>query len=459
MSEPRVYPDAIAMTPWTGAPPQARVRVPGSKSLTNRALIVAALADGSSTLTGALDSEDTRVMVDALGRLGITVVHDADAATLAVTGCGGQIPARQAELFLANSGTSLRFLTALVALGHGTYTLDGTPRMRQRPVLDLLLALASLGADAQSALATGCPPVSVKADGLEGGFALVSGNVSSQFLSGLLMALPYAREATEVEVEERLVSRPYVAMTLAVMEAFGVPVRNRKFRRFHVPLGRYQGRTYTIEPDASAASYFFAAAALTGGTVTLEGLGTDSLQGDLAFVDVLEHMGCTVVRGRDATTVTGGPLRGVNVDMNAISDTVMTQAVVALFASGVSRIRNVGHIRHKETDRLAALATELRKLGASVDEQEDGLIIVPPERITPATIATYDDHRMAMSFALAGLKAEGVNILAPGCVAKTYPRFWDDLAQLRDDSRSPGGGGIVKNIWSRAVSLGLNEEI
>jgi 3-phosphoshikimate 1-carboxyvinyltransferase len=222
-----------------------------------------------------------------------------------------------------------------------------------------------------------------------------------------------------------------VAMTLAVMQAFGVRVENRKFRRFDIKPAHYRGRVYPIEPDASAASYFFAAAAITGGTVTVEGLGSDSLQGDLAFVDVLEHMGCTVIREREATTVTGGPLRGVNVDMNAISDTVMTQAVVALFASGVSRIRNVGHIRHKETDRLAALATELRKLGATVDEHDDGLVIVPPETITPARIATYDDHRMAMAFALAGLKAEGITILDPGCVAKTYPGFWEDLAGLR----------------------------
>jgi 3-phosphoshikimate 1-carboxyvinyltransferase len=221
-------------------------------------------------------------------------------------------------------------------------------------------------------------------------------------------------------------------MTLAVMEAFGVQAGNRKFQRFDVRPARYTGRDYRIEPDASAASYFFAAAAITGGTVTVEGLGTESLQGDVAYVDVLEHMGCTVVRDRDATTVTGGPLRGVDVDMNAISDTVMTQAVVAMFASGMSRIRNVGHIRHKETDRIAAVATELRKLGATVDEREDGLVLFPPETITPARIATYDDHRMAMAFALAGLKADGITILDPACVAKTYPGFWDDLARLSE---------------------------
>ncbi|HMB07594.1 MAG TPA: 3-phosphoshikimate 1-carboxyvinyltransferase [Isosphaeraceae bacterium] len=412
------------------APPDLRVRVPGSKSLTNRALIVAALADGPSTLTGALASDDTRVLVEALGRLGIVVAHDPATATIALGGCGSRLPARAAELDLANSGTSLRFLTALVATGAGTYRLDGTPRMRQRPVADLLQALNGLGADARSDLGTGCPPVTVRARGLDGGYAFVKGDVSSQFLSGLLMALPYARDVTTVAVQGVLVSRPYVAMTTAVMEAFGVRIGNRKFRRFDVRPARYRGRTYAIEPDASAASYFFAAAAITGGTVTVEGLGAASVQGDLAFVDVLEHMGCTVARARDATTVTGGPLRGVDVDMNAISDTAMTQAVVALFARGMSRIRNVGHIRHKETDRIAALAAELRKLGATVDEHPDGLVIFPPDRIAPARIATYDDHRMAMAFALAGLKAEGVTILDPGCVAKTYPRFWDDWSAL-----------------------------
>jgi 3-phosphoshikimate 1-carboxyvinyltransferase len=240
-------------------------------------------------------------------------------------------------------------------------------------------------------------------------------------------------DTTTVEVQGVLVSQPYVTMTLKVMEAFGVKVSNRKFRRLDVYPARYRGREYTIEPDASAASYFFALAALTGGTITVEGLGTSTLQGDLGFVDILEHMGCSVTRMADRTTVKGGPLKAVDVDMNAVSDTVMTQAVVALFADGVSRIRNVAHIRHKETDRIAALATELRKLGARVDELPDGLVIDPPapDRLHPARIATYDDHRMAMSFALAGLRSPGVVILDPGCVAKTYPGFWDDLASVR----------------------------
>ena len=424
------YPPEITLTPWPSPPKAARVRVPGSKSLTNRALIVAALAEGKSHLTGALDSDDTRVMVEALQALGIDVSHDPSSSTIDVTGSLGRVPAKQAELFVANSGTSLRFLTALVALGHGTYRLDGVPRMRQRPVSDLLAALNGLGAVATSDLGNGCPPVTVEASGIDGGYAFVKGDVSSQFLSGLLMALPYGRDTTSVEVQGTLVSKPYVTMTLDVMEAFGVRTGRKGDRRFSVEPGRYEGRAYAIEPDASAASYFFALAAITGGSVTVEGLGTGSLQGDVAFVDLLEHMGCRVERGKAATTVHGAPLRGVDVDMNAISDTVMTLGVVALFARGITRIRNVAHIRHKETDRIAALAAELRKLGATVDEHPDGLVIIPPASIAPARIATYDDHRMAMSFALAGLAAPGVTILDPGCVAKTYPRFWDDLGQI-----------------------------
>jgi 3-phosphoshikimate 1-carboxyvinyltransferase len=426
--------------PWEGPPPRAVVRVPGSKSLTNRALIVAALADGPSILTGALDCEDTRVMVEALRTLGIDVAHQPTSATIQLQGCGGKVPARAAALHVANSGTSLRFLTAMLATAQGTYQLDGSPRMRQRPISDLLDALRGLGADARSDLGTGCPPVTINACGLDGGYAFVKGDVSSQFLSGLLMALPYASDTTTVEVQGILVSQPYVVMTLSVMEAFGVTIGNRKFHRFDIDPARYRGRNYAIEPDASAASYFFAMAAITGGSITVDGLGTTSIQGDMTFVDILEHMGCTIARGPTRTTVTAGRLRAVDVDMNALSDTVMTLAVVALFADGVSRIRNVAHIRHKESDRIAALAVELRKLGARVDELPDGLVIDPPapERLQGASIATYNDHRMAMSFALAGLRVPGVTIQDPGCVAKTYPGFWDDLEGLRTGAPAEG---------------------
>jgi 3-phosphoshikimate 1-carboxyvinyltransferase len=423
------YPDEIAVTPLT-VPPRATVQVPGSKSLTNRALIVAALARGTSRIEGALDSDDTRVMVDSLERLGIAVAHDRAAGTIAVSGCDGRMPSREADLYVANSGTSLRFLTAMVALGQGTFRLDGTSRMRERPVADLLAALNGLGADARSDLGTGCPPVTVHADGLDGGFAIVKGDVSSQFLSGLLMVLPYARTPTTVEVDGRLVSAPYVTLTTSVMEAFGIMPANHAFRTFNVKPSSYQARTYVVEPDATAASYFFAAAAVTGGTVTVDGLGIDSVQGDLAFVDILEHMGCRVERRSSSTTVTGGPLRGAAVDMNRVSDTVMTLAAVALFAQGETQIRNVAHIRHKETDRIAALAVELRKLGAAVEERSEGFLIFPPARVTPARISTYDDHRMAMAFAVVGLAARGITILDPGCVAKTYPGFWGDLKRL-----------------------------
>jgi 3-phosphoshikimate 1-carboxyvinyltransferase len=431
-----VYPAEITLKPWSAPPRRSVVQVPGSKSLTNRALIVGALAQGRSILRGALDSEDTRVMVAALQQLGFQVDHHVEEHLIEIEGRGGEIPTAEANLFVANSGTSFRFLTALVATGHGTYRLDGSPRMRQRPVADLLAALNRLGTEAVSEQGTGCPPVIVCARGLQGGHASVKGDISSQFLSGLLMALPYAREPTTLEVEGTLVSRPYVEMTLAVMTAFGARVEDQEFRSFYIQPARYRGyrgQSYKIEPDASAASYFFALAAITGSTMTVEGLGDQSLQGDLGFVNVLETMGCTVEHHAELTTVTGGPLRGADADMGDISDTVMTLAVVALFAKGTTRIRNVAHIRHKETDRIAALATELRRLGATVEEFPDGLRIDPPASLAPVRIATYDDHRMAMSFALAGIRAPGITILDPGCVAKTYPNFWEDLTKLSPD--------------------------
>jgi 3-phosphoshikimate 1-carboxyvinyltransferase len=428
--------DSITIEP--SGPVRGAIRPPGSKSITNRALVCAALARGESTLTGALDSEDTRVMIDSLGRLGLKIEHDSPAATIRVLGCGGRIPAQGAELYVANSGTTIRFLTAVAALGHGAFRLDGTPRMRQRPIGDLLDALQQLGADVTCESPGRCPPVVVRAAGLPGGRATVAGDISSQFLSGLLMAAPCADAPVELTVAGQLVSQPYVRMTLAVMEAFGAltPALSRKERetenldQFVIPAGcPYRGREYAIEPDASAASYFWAAAAITGGRVTVEGLSHHSLQGDVAFCDCLERMGCRVERGPDSITVEGRPLRGIETDMNAISDTVQTLAAVALAADRPTTIRGVAHIRHKETDRIGALASELRKLGASVDELPDGLRIVPGP-LRPARIETYDDHRMAMSLALVGLIAPGVVILNPACTAKTYPAFFKDLARL-----------------------------
>ena len=431
--------DAIEIQP-TG-PLRGSIRPPGSKSITNRALVCAALAEGESLLTGALESEDTRVMVDALGQLGLAIHHDAVAGTIRVFGSGGRFPASEADLYVANSGTTMRFLTAVVTCGHGTYRLDGTPRMRERPVEDLLDALRQLGADVRSESENGCPPVLARASGLPGGRATVAGNISSQFLSGLLMVAPSAAGRVHLHVAGELVSEPYVRMTLAVMSAFGVWVRYEdtfslifptqgRLARFVVPAGQtYRAARYEIEPDASAASYFFAAAAVTGGQVTVEGLTRNSIQGDVAFCHCLARMGCQVRYGPKSITVVGGPLRGIDVDMNAISDTVQTLAAVALFAEGPTTITGVAHIRHKETDRISAVATELRKLGAEVDERPDGLRIVP-RRLRGAEIDTYDDHRMAMSLAVVGLASPGVVIRNPGCTAKTYPRFFDDLRDL-----------------------------
>jgi len=426
--------DSLKIEP-VSEPIRATVRPPGSKSITNRALICAALAEGTaaggSTLRGALDSEDTRVMIEGLRGLGIAVEVRDQGETLIVDGCGGKPPAKQAEIFVENSGTTIRFLTALVTLAEGDFTLDGIARMRKRPIGDLVDALNQLGADVRCRSENDCPPVTVRAQGLAGGVARIRGNISSQYLSGLLMAAPCAREAVALHVEGTLVSVPYVAMTLAVMESFGVSVQaTDDYAEILVPIDRgYQASDYAIEPDASAASYFWAAAAVTGGEVTVTGLSRESLQGDVCFVDCLEQMGCEVRYESDSVTVVGNSLRGVDVDMNAISDTVQTLAVVALFAEGTTTIRNVPHIRHKETDRIAAVATELRKLGATVVEHEDGLEITPGVFV-PAAVDTYNDHRMAMSFAIAGLVKPGVVINNPGCTEKTYPRFFEDLRAI-----------------------------
>ena len=430
-----VFADTLAMVP-TANPVTATVVVPGSKSITNRALLIAALADGPSVLTGALDSDDTRYMAEAIQALGLSVEHDAAAATFMVQGGGGTFPNDRADLFVGNSGTSMRFLIAALALGHGRYRVDGVPRMRQRPIDPLLDALNDLGADVRAEDDNGCPPVIVRADGLPGGPVTMAGDKSSQYFSALLMAAPYARNDVVITVEGDLVSKPYMTITAAVMRDFGVRtgIDDVDWRTFVVPSGqRYAGRHYPVEPDASNASYFFAAAAVTGGTVRVPGLGRTSTQGDLDFVRVLEAMGSTITIEDDYTEVAGPPigqLRGVDLDLNAISDTAQTLAAIAPFADGPTTIRGVGHMRLKETDRVAALATELRKLGQSVEERSDGLTI-NPRLITPAIVATYDDHRMAMSFAITGLASSGVTIADPGCVSKTFPDFFARLAEAR----------------------------
>ncbi len=410
-------------------PVRGRIRPPGSKSLTNRALIIAALAKGRSTLTGVLDSDDTRVMIESWRRLGVPIQQDLDQKTLVIDGCGGRLPAGEFELYLENSGTSIRFLTAACCLGSGTYRLDGNARMQERPIADLVTALQGFGADLECIAGTGCPPVLIRGRGLAGGRTEVAGDVSSQFLSALLMAVPGARGACEIAVSGELVSLPYVEMTLEVMRAFGVSVEQSDDGRFVCQPQIYRGRDYAIEPDASGASYFFALAAVTGGSVTVEGLSKHSLQGDVEFATALEQMGCTMTWGEQEITVTGGELTGVDIDMNAISDTAQTLACVAVFAQGPTRIRGVKHMRYKETDRVFAVVTELSKLGVRVEEHEDGMTIHPGP-MQGAQIHTYHDHRMAMSFALVGLRVPGVTILNPGCTAKTYPDYFQDLERM-----------------------------
>lgn len=439
------YPERLEIVPLAKLP-RAVVSVPGSKSITNRALVLAALLHGFE-LRGALDSEDTEFMTQSLQVLGWLVHLDSDGTVRIGRDDWGNddsssfLPSR-ADLFVGNSGTTMRFLCAFVSLGHGTYRLDGTPRMRQRPIEDLLSALRQLGVDAVSENGNGCPPVIIRSQGLRGGRVRIKGDVSSQFLSGLLMVAPCANDETIIEVEPPLVSVPYVRMTIEMMRSFGFQVHVSDWTQFRIPanqdprkqiIASGQDRplsTYAVEPDASAASYFWAAAAVTGGTVTVTDLTRQSIQGDIRFVDLLEQMGCRIEECSSGITVHGRPLRGIDVDMNDISDTVMTLGAVACFAEGPTTIRNVAHIRHKETDRIAALATELRRVGAEVEEFADGLRITP-RPLHGASIKTYQDHRMAMSMALIGLKIPGVVIEDPGCVAKTYPGYWVDLERLR----------------------------
>jgi 3-phosphoshikimate 1-carboxyvinyltransferase len=433
MPNNRLYPDYLAIEPLQ-QPPRAQVHVPGSKSITNRALILAALrtkVGETCSLQHVLHSEDTHVMMESLRRLGWIITEDGDSVLIQRSTGSRLVPHERADLYIANSGTSMRFLTALVSLGSGMYRIDGNARMRQRPIQDLIDALRTLGVDIQSEHDNGCPPVLVQANGWPNSLVAIRGDTSSQFLSALLLTAPSATREILIELHGPLVSEPYVTMSIDMVRQFGGHIDRPTERRFHVYPQVVPGPThYIVEPDASAASYFFAAAALTGGTVTVTGLSRRSLQGDVAFVDVLAQMGCRVEECDSGITVHGRPLRSVEVDMNAISDTVMTLAAVACFAEGTTTIRNVAHIRHKETDRLTALATELRKLGMIVEVSSDGLKLTPAP-LQGAVIETYDDHRMAMSLALIGLRVPGIVIRDPGCVAKTYPDFWTDMEQLR----------------------------
>ncbi len=412
-------------------PPIATIEVPGSKSFTNRALLVAALANGQSTLTGALFSDDTHYMCKSLQRLGVQIVEDKEKDTFHVTGNGGVIPIQRAELYIGNSGTTSRSLISYVSLGYGEFIIDGDEPMRGgRPISDLMDALEQLGVSVRSEFENGYLPVIVNANGINGGKTKLDASRSSQFLTSLMLVAPYAKDGMEIEVIGNL-KTPYIDITMAVMEAFGVEVINTGYTLFSISDGqKYQSRAYHIEPDASSASYFFGAAAITGGRVTVKHLHTDSKQGDVQFIRVLERMGCQVDVSDNGITVRGpDQLRGIDVDMKDISDTALTLAAIAPFADSPVIIRNIEHTRWQETDRIFAMVTELRKLGVPVVEHQDGLEI-SPSPITPAAIDTYHDHRVAMAFSLIGLKVPGIRINDPDCVRKTFPDYFEVLKGL-----------------------------
>ncbi|CAN5883452.1 3-phosphoshikimate 1-carboxyvinyltransferase [soil metagenome] len=423
------FPEEIQIEPLVHSV-DATIRVPGSKSVTNRALIVAALADGTSTIRNPLFSDDSFWLMQALVRLGFEVEADRSAGLVRIEGRAGSIPSGDVEVFVGNAGTVARFLPPALALGPGPYRVDGSARMRERPVEDLVEAMRNLGSAVRYADEDGCFPLVVEGGGLAGGKARVSGGRSSQFLSGLLMAAPGAEEEVVLEVAGELVSKPYVGITSDVMRSFGVEV-SKKDGTYTVSPGTYAAQDYKVEPDASGASYFMAAAAVTGGKVRIPDLGKDSPQGDLRFAEVLGAMGCRVDLGSDFIEVQGPEqLRGVEVDMNELSDTMMTLAAIAPFADGPTTITNVEHTRYQETDRVSAVATELNRLGVPAVEAQDSIRIIP-RSIRPGTVQTYDDHRMAMAFALIGLKTEGIRIKDPGCVTKTFPDYFQRLAELK----------------------------
>jgi 3-phosphoshikimate 1-carboxyvinyltransferase len=444
-------------------PLNASVRVPGSKSLTNRALLIAALADGQTRIENALFSDDSRYFAAALQTLGFDLRLDENAKTMTVTGLGGRIPAQSADLFIGNAGTAARFLSAFLTLGHGQYTLDGEPRMRERPIGDLVEALEALGAVIEPILDNSilessnieyrvsniapsisnqqskiqnpkslCPPITIHASGLPGGRANIAGDISSQFLSALLMVAPYAQNPVELTLSTELNSKPYVEMTMMIMEEFGVTINSSGYAQFTIHPGRYRAQErYTIESDASAASYFFAAPLICGGTVRVENISRQSKQGDIQFLDILAQMGATIEETDHDILVTGNsPLRGLDVDLRDIPDTAQTLAAIAPFANSPTRIRGIASARVKETDRVAATCAELTSLGVTVEEHPDGMTIYPCKEIHPAKIQTYNDHRMAMAFALIGLRAPGVEIENPGCVSKTFPNYFEVLDKM-----------------------------
>ncbi len=417
------------------------VVLPGSKSISNRVLLLAALARGNTLVRDLLDADDTRVMLEALKRLGVEVASVAGG--IDIRGVAGIFPVKDADLALGNAGTAFRPLTAALALAGGEYRLSGVPRMHERPIGDLVDALRRLGARIEYSGTQGFPPLVVHAGRIRAGDKVrVRGDVSSQYLSALLMALPMTGTQTEIEVEGELISKPYVEITLNLMRRFGVKVERDGWKTFSVPATRYASPgEIRVEADASSASYFLAAGAISGlsggGPVRVEGVGRGSIQGDVRFSEVLQGMGAQIAMGEDWIEATAGPearargrLKPIDADLNHIPDAAMTAAVAALFAEGPSTLRNIASWRVKETDRLAAMATELRKLGAKVQEGADFLKVEPPRALRAASIDTYDDHRMAMSFSLAALGGVRVRINDPGCVGKTFPGYFDELGRI-----------------------------
>ena len=412
---------SLTLGPCTQA--RGEVRLPGSKSLTNRALLLASLAEGETSLPNLLESDDTAVMRAALTQLGAHLEGDR------IRGTGGFHGTH--KLFLGNAGTAFRPLCAALAAGRGEFTLEGEPRMHERPIGPLVEALRALGARIDYLENEGYPPLRVHADGLRGAVIEMDPTLSSQYVTALLMAAPLAQGPVHLKLTRELVSKPYVHMTLTLMERFGVLVEHDELREFRIQPACYRSPgTLQVEGDASSASYFLAAGAIGGGPVRVLGVGKDSLQGDARFAELLEQMGAHVTWGPDWIEVAGGALKGLDRDLNDLPDAAMTLATVALFAQGPTVIRNVANWRVKESDRLTAMATELSKLGATVHEGADFLIVHPPGRWRPAEIATYNDHRIAMSFALASLGPQPVTILDPGCTSKTYPNFFEDWARL-----------------------------
>jgi len=409
------------------------VNLPGSKSVSNRALLLAALAKGTTRLTNLLDSDDIRHMLNALTQLGVSYQLSADKTVCEVEGLGKAFDAPEAlELFLGNAGTAMRPLAAALCLGGGEYVLTGEPRMKERPIGHLVDALRQAGADVEYLENQDYPPLKIKGTGLKGGTVEIDGSISSQFLTAFLMSAPLAQDDVTIKIVGELVSKPYIDITLHIMAQFGVDVENRDYQEFVIR----SGQTYVapgdflVEGDASSASYFLAAAAIKGGEIKVTGIGKNSIQGDIQFADALEKMGAEIEWGDDYVISRVGELNAVDMDYNHIPDAAMTIATTALFAKGTTAIRNVYNWRVKETDRLAAMATELRKVGAEVEEGQDYIVITPPEQLIHAAIDTYDDHRMAMCFSLVALSDTPVTINDPKCTSKTFPDYFDKLESL-----------------------------